>query len=236
MAMNLGGKQAMTFSSIAGPGVAKTALAVTISMHPAAAHHHDGSRHITVRAGDTLSSISKHEYGSARRWPALWWTNRGRVHNPSNIKVGQRLTLSHWHPVRPWITKAAMSAIPAPPPPPPAPAPAPAPAPQPAAAPATSAPATSAPASSAPAQSTGSYSASSGSYENCVIQAESGGNASAVNASTGAGGLYGFLPSTWHSLGYSGSPQDAPASVQHEAYAKEYARSGSSAWSPYDGC
>jgi resuscitation-promoting factor RpfC len=229
MAMNLGGKQAMTFSSIAGAGVAKTVLAVTISMPPAAAHHHDGSRHVTVRAGDTLSSISKREYGSARRWPALWWTNRHSVHNPSSIRVGQRLSLSDWHPVRPWITKAAMSAIPAPPPPP-APAPAPAPALT------ASAPVTSAPATSAPAQATGSYSASSGSYESCVIQAESGGNASAVNPTTGAGGLYGFMPSTWHSLGYSGLPQDAPASVQHEAYAKEYARSGSSAWSPYDGC
>ena len=61
-------------------------------------------------------------------------------------------------------------------------------------------------------------------------------NASAVNPTTGAGGLYGFMPSTWHALGYSGSPQDAPVSVQNAAYAKEYARSGSSAWSPYDGC
>ena len=225
----------MTFSSIAGPGVAKTALAVTISMHPAAAHHHDGSRHVTVRAGDTLSSISKREYGSARRWPALWWANRKHVHNPSLIREGQRLTLSDWHPVKPWITKAAMSAIPAPPPPPPAPAPAPAASAPVASAPVASAPATPAPAASAPAQATGSYSGSSG-YENCVIQAESGGNASAVNPSTGAGGLYGFMPSTWHSLGYSGLPQDAPASVQHAAYAKEYARSGSSAWSPYDGC
>ena len=71
----------MTFTSIAAGGVAKTALAVTISMHPAAAHHHDGSRHVTVRPGDTLSSISKHVYGSAGRWPALWWINQiGRAH------------------------------------------------------------------------------------------------------------------------------------------------------------
>jgi len=231
MAMHLGGKQAMTFSSIAGAGVAKTALAVTISMHPAAAHHHDGSRHVTVRRGDTLSAISKRVYGSAARWPALWWTNRDNVHNPSSIRVGQRLTLSHWHPVKPWITKAALTAIPVP-----RPVPAPAPAPQPAAAPAASAPVASAPVASAPAQPTGSYSASSGSYQNCVIQAESGGNPSAVNPTTGAGGLYGFMPSTWHALGYSGNPQDAPVSVQNAAYAKEYARSGSGAWSPYDGC
>ena len=226
----------MTFSSMAGPGVAKTLMAVTISMHPAAAHHHGGSHHVTVRRGDTLSSISKREYGRADRWPALWWANRHRVHNPSNIRVGQRLTLSHWHPATPWITKAALTAIPVP---------RPAPAPQPAAAPASSAPeasapeasapVASAPVTSAPVQATGSYGASSG-YQNCVIQAESGGNASAVNPTTGAGGLYGFLPSTWHALGYSGSPQDAPVSVQNAAYAKQYARSGSSAWSPYDGC
>jgi resuscitation-promoting factor RpfC len=221
----------MSFSSIAGAGVAKTVMAVTISMHPAAAHHHHGSPHVTVRPGDTLSSISKREYGSARRWPALWWTNRQHVHNPSRIRVGQKLTLSGWHPVKPWIMTAALGAIPAPPPPP-APEPVAAPA---APAPAAPAPAASAPVQSAPAQPTGSYTASSG-YQNCVIQHESGGNASAVNPSTGAGGLYGFLPSTWHSLGYSGNPQDAPVSVQNAAYAKEYARSGSSAWSPYDGC
>jgi resuscitation-promoting factor RpfC len=223
----------MTFSSMAGPGVAKTLMAVTISMHPAAAHHHDGSRHVTVRRGDTLSEIAKREYGRADRWPALWWANRDRVHNPSSLGVGQRLTLSNWHPAKPWITRAALAAIPAPP--------APAPAPQPAAAPASSAPVesapvASAPVASAPAQPTGSYSASSGGYQNCVIQAESGGNASAVNPTTGAGGLYGFLPSTWHALGYSGSPQDASVSEQNAAYNKEYGASGSSAWSPYDGC
>jgi nucleoid-associated protein YgaU len=217
---------------MAGAGAAKTMLAVTISLHPAAAHHHDGSHSVTVRAGDTLNSISKREYGSAARWPALWWVNRHRVPNPSVIRAGQRLTLSGWHPVRPWLTRAAVAAIPAPPP---APAPAPAPAaPAPAAQPA--APAAPAQAAAAPAQPSGSYSGPSGSYQSCVIAAESGGNPSAVNPSTGAGGLYGFMPSTWRSLGYSGLPQDAPVSVQNEAFAKEYARSGSSAWSPYDGC
>jgi resuscitation-promoting factor RpfC len=229
----------MTFSSMAGPGVAKTLMAVTISMHPAAAHHHDGSHHVTVRRGDTLSAISKREYGTAARWPALWWANRHSVHNPSSIRVGQRLALSHWHPAQPWIMHAALAAIPVPRPAPAAPAPQPAAAPVSSApvesAPAASAPVASAPAAPAPAQPT-SYSGASGSYQSCVIQAESGGNASAVNASTGAGGLYGFLPSTWHALGYSGSPQSAPVSEQNAAFNKEYAASGSSAWSPYDGC
>jgi hypothetical protein len=81
-----------------------------------------------------------------------------------------------------------------------------------------------------------SYSGAPGSFQACVIARESGGNASAVNASSGAGGLYQFLPSTWASLGYSGLPENAPVSVQNAAFAKEYAQSGGSAWSAYDGC
>ena len=89
--------------------------------------------------------------------------------------------------------------------------------------------------SSVPAQSA-SYSGAPGSFQSCVIQRESGGNAGAVNASSGAGGLYGFLPSTWQALGYSGLPENAPVSVQNAAFAKEYSQSGGSAWSAYDGC
>jgi resuscitation-promoting factor RpfC len=76
----------------------------------------------------------------------------------------------------------------------------------------------------------------SSAYEACVIRRESGGNPSAVNPSSGAGGLYQFLPSTWASLGYSGLPQDAPASVQQQAFDKLYAQAGTSPWSPSDGC
>jgi resuscitation-promoting factor RpfC len=214
----------MAFTSMAGASVAKSLMAVTIAMHPASAHHHHGSHTITVRRGDTLSSITKRAYGHASRWPALWWVNRHRVHNPQMIRVGERLTLSDWHPVKPWITKAALGAIPVPRQ---APAPAAVAAPVAAAAPA---------AAPAPAPAAGSYSGAAGSYQSCVIASESGGNASAVNSATGAGGLYGFLPSTWQALGYSGLPQNAPVSVQNAAFAKQYAQSGASSWSPYDGC
>jgi LysM repeat protein len=206
-------------------------IAVTISLHPAAAHH--SSHDVTVRAGDTLSSISQHAYGSAADWPALWWINRQRVPNPSMIQVGQRLRLSDAPPVTSSLTRAALAAIPAPPPVAAAPV---------AAAPvaaSSSQPASTAEATSpapAPAQSSGTYSAASGSFQSCVIRAESGGNASAANASSGAGGLYGFLPSTWQALGFSGLPQNAPVSVQNAAFAKQYAQSGASAWAPYDGC
>jgi hypothetical protein len=70
---------------------------------------------------------------------------------------------------------------------------------------------------------------------NCIIQHESGGNPRAVNPRSGAAGLFQFLPSTWHSLGYSGSAADYPASVQYEAARRLYASSGTRPWAG-DGC
>ena len=207
----------MAFTSIAAAGAAKSLLAVTISMHPGAAAH--DSSHVTVKSGQTLSSIAKQEFGKAADWPALWWLNRHSVHNPQLLTVGQKLRVSDKPKLTAAIRHAAMSAIPVP-----APAPA---------APAAPAQATAAPAQAAPA--TTAYTGSGG-FQSCVIAAESGGNASAVNASTGAGGLYGFLPSTWHALGYSGAPQDASVAEQNAAFAKEYSQGGAGAWAPYDGC
>jgi hypothetical protein len=196
-------------------GLAKALIAVTMPLHAAAAH--PAPAHYTVKPGDTLSSIARHEYGSTTTWPALWWVNRQKVHNPEVIRVGQRLTLSSWHPRKAWLSRAALAAVPAA-----------APAPVSAAAPA----AVTQPASTA----TASYSGASGSFQACVIARESGGNASAVNASSGAGGLYGFLPSTWQALGHSGLPENASVAEQNQAFQQEYAQSGSSAWSAYDGC
>jgi LysM repeat protein len=196
-------------------------IAVTVSLHPGAAHH--GTQHVTVHGGDTLSSISQHEYGSAASWPALWWANRHSVHNPSVIQAGQRLELPKSHTVKPWLANAALAAIPAP-----------APVAVSAAAPAAPSASPASVPSAAPVQQA-SYSGSGG-FQSCVIQAESGGNASADNASSGAGGLYGFLPSTWQSLGFSGLPENASVAEQNAAFAQEYAQSGGAAWSAYDGC
>jgi len=99
----------MSFLSIAGSGAAKTMIAVTVSLHPGAAHH--PSHFATVRAGDSLSSISQREFGSAASWPALWWANRHTVHNPSVIEAGERLRLPSSHRVKPWLTRAALAAI-----------------------------------------------------------------------------------------------------------------------------
>jgi Transglycosylase-like domain len=75
-------------------------------------------------------------------------------------------------------------------------------------------------------------------FEECVIQAESGGDPAAYNPSSGASGLFGFLLSTWDALGlgYPGGAYTAPVSVQEAGFWKEYDEVGTSAWAPYDGC
>lgn len=88
---------------------------------------------------------------------------------------------------------------------------------------------------SSPSSTSSAYSGGS-SFQRCVVSRESGGNAHAVNPSSGAGGLYQFLPSTWHALGHSGLPQNASVSEQNQAFQQEYAQGGTSAWSPSDHC
>lgn len=63
-----------------------------------------------------------------------------------------------------------------------------------------------------------------------IVMCESGGNYGAVNPSSGAGGAYQILPSTWELYGGQGAPQDAPKSEQDRIAAEIWADSGSSAW------
>ncbi len=80
------------------------------------------------------------------------------------------------------------------------------------------------PAAAAPAASTG-YTIPSG-----IVQCESGGNYSAVNPSSGAGGAYQILPSTWQAYGGQGLPENAPPAEQDRIAAAIYANQGASAW------
>lgn len=214
-------------SVIAQASTGTTATSYSLPHRVAAARPDVDSSFYMVQRGDTLSSIARREYGRAARWPALWYINRSRVTDPNVLRVGEKLAVSEWHPYRTWLTAKAMRHIPVPKPPrvvhhaqaasaPPDPA-----------------PATTPTAASAPAQPQ-SYSGAGG-YQSCVIARESGGNPSAVNPSSGAGGLYGFLPSTWASLGYPGLPENAPVSEQNAAFAKLYAQQGSAPWVS-DGC
>jgi muramidase (phage lysozyme) len=63
-----------------------------------------------------------------------------------------------------------------------------------------------------------------------IVMCESGGNYSAVNPSSGAGGAYQILPSTWALYGGSGVPQDAPKEEQDRIAGEIWAHSGGGAW------
>ena len=86
--------------------------------------------------------------------------------------------------------------------------------------------------------SAGSYTGGTpgGSFGQCVIARESGGQAQVMNAS-GHYGLYQFSASTW--AAYGGSPADfgnASVAEQNRVFANALAAGGQSNWSPYDGC
>jgi septal ring factor EnvC (AmiA/AmiB activator) len=63
-----------------------------------------------------------------------------------------------------------------------------------------------------------------------IVMCESGGDYGAVNPSSGAGGAYQILPSTWELYGGKGEPQNAPKAEQDRIAAEIWADSGSSAW------
>ena len=63
-----------------------------------------------------------------------------------------------------------------------------------------------------------------------IVQCESGGDFQAVNPSSGAGGAYQIMPSTWELYGGHGLPQNASPEEQSEIAAQIWADSGSAAW------
>jgi hypothetical protein len=63
-----------------------------------------------------------------------------------------------------------------------------------------------------------------------IVMCESGGNFGAVNPTSGAGGAYQILPSTWELYGGQGNPEDASPAQQSEIAAQIWADSGAAAW------
>ena len=63
-----------------------------------------------------------------------------------------------------------------------------------------------------------------------IVMCESGGNYSALNPSSGAGGAYQILPSTWDLYGGEGAPHEAPKAEQDRIAAEIWADSGGGAW------
>ncbi len=93
----------------------------------------------------------------------------------------------------------------------------------------TPAPSTASAPSSTVTQASGGSASSS--FQQCVAWRESGNNPTASSA-----GLYGILPSTWASLGLSGTAGQASVAQQTQAFQQLYAKYGTSPWAPYDGC
>ena len=63
-----------------------------------------------------------------------------------------------------------------------------------------------------------------------IVACESGGNYGAVNPSSGAGGAYQILPSTWALYGGTGNPEDGSKAEQDRIAAQIWADSGGGAW------
>lgn len=82
----------------------------------------------------------------------------------------------------------------------------------------------------APVTPQASYSGGGYSIPSGIVQCESGGNYSAVNPSSGAGGAYQIMPSTWAAYGGQGLPQNASKSEQDRIAGEIYAKQGPSAW------
>ena len=171
----------------------------------------------TVKTGDSLSVIAKRSYHNQNAWPVLYWANRSRIHWANVIEPGQVLRI----PVKPARIPDAPGLL------------------GPALAPAaeTAVPeATPASATAQGAADVGSSATPGGSFAQCVIARESGGQTQVMNG-TGHYGLYQFSASTW--AAYGGSPADfghASASEQNQVFNNAIASGGQSNWSAYDGC
>jgi LysM repeat protein len=190
-------------------------------MKPKGKHHRTVAAKYVVKPGDTLASIAQHLYHSSGYWTVLYWANHGQIKYANEIQAGQVLTV----PAKPAKIPGAPSAL----------------------APAAPAPTTSTDSSgesdssastpeAAPAQTESTYTGSTGSFQACVIAAESGGNPQVMNSS-GHYGLYQFSASTWAE--YGGNPADfgdASVAEQNQVFDNAIAAGGASNWSLYDGC
>jgi hypothetical protein len=204
--------------------------AQVLSVTRPATEHKPGSAQpswYTVRPDDSLSGIAGRFYHNPGAWPVLYWANHNQIRWANDLQAGQVLRI----PVEP-------ARIPTPPAllepaAPPAPAMPTAPAAATAAQPVDPAPAL---ADVAPAPSTYSAAYPGGGFGACVVAAESGGDAQAMNSS-GHYGLYQFSASTW--AAYGGNPADfgnASVDEQNQVFANALASGGQSNWSAYDGC
>ena len=82
----------------------------------------------------------------------------------------------------------------------------------------------------APAPATSSSGSGGYSIPGYIVNCESGGNWNAVNPSSGAGGAYQIMPSTWQAYGGTGLPQNASPAEQSAIARKIWDSAGPGAW------
>jgi LysM repeat protein len=207
---------AITGQSAAGLPVIQLDASRWADIEPKGKHHRTLPAKYVVKPGDSLASIAKHLYFSSDYWTVLYWANQGQIKYANEINVGQVLSV----PAKPAKIPSGPEALAA----------SPAPTGYSSAGPATP---TSTP---APVQTESSSTGSGGSFQACVIAAESGGNPQ-VMSSSGYYGLYQFSASTW--AAYGGNPADfgnASVAEQNQVFDNAIAAGGASNWSQYDGC
>jgi nucleoid-associated protein YgaU len=80
-------KKKADFSNVqSGSSSTAPAPAAAPASVPAAA---PAARTYTVKAGDSLSKIAKHEYGDAAQWKKIYEANKDQIKNPDLIHPGQ---------------------------------------------------------------------------------------------------------------------------------------------------
>jgi len=210
-------------AAAAQPSMARDlASYAAVSSAQAAAHRAASAQAVkyTVRPGDSLSAIAGRVYHNPDAWPVLYWANHSQIRWANIINAGQVLKVPAKPakiPNAPGLLGPAASALVT------APAPAEATA-------VTPAYATAAPAAAYSGGTPG------GSFGQCVVARESGGNSQVMNSS-GHYGLYQFSESTWVAYGGSaGSFGNASVAQQNQVFANALAQGGQSNWSAYDGC
>jgi LysM repeat protein len=209
----------ITQESATGVPIVRLNASRLAAIEPKGKHHRTQPAKYAVKSGDTLASIAAHLYHSADYWPVLYWANHVTVKYPSQLQAGQVLAV----PGKPAKIPSAPKEL------------------EPAASAASTASSgqgysSASSAAAAPGQAEATYSGSGGSFQACVIAAESGGNAQVMNSS-GHYGLYQFSASTW--AAYGGNPADfghASVAEQNQVFDNAIAAGGESNWAPYDGC
>lgn len=106
----------MTLSSVAAPAASASepVPGVAAKFFALRAHAQTSSRTYIVKAGQSLSMISKAVYGHSRWWPELYWRNTSRIHDRLTMTIypGEHLRVPEPWRHRPAVPRAYQAPVP----------------------------------------------------------------------------------------------------------------------------